>query len=284
MAFWIQLLGLALPVAALERLPALRRRRAPFFRPGLASDALYLVTGYGAGASLAAAYILEGSRWCGAALGIPRLGSAGLPLWATAPLALLALDLGNYGVHLLLHRVDALWELHKVHHSSPALDWLATFRSHLLEQALRRLLAPLLLILLGVPGDALALAYGIFLAFAIANHANLALPLRRLEPVFVTPRLHRLHHVPETTECNLGTVFSGWDRLRGTLVREETEPDAALGVPGELASYPQGFARQLVEPLSRLLPQSAARGPTAARRRASTAGAARSRRSAPSSS
>jgi sterol desaturase/sphingolipid hydroxylase (fatty acid hydroxylase superfamily) len=264
MAFWIQLLGLALPFAVLERLPGLRLRRAPFFRRGFGSDVLYLVTGFGAGASLAVAYVLEGSRWLEAALGIPRLGSAGLPLWATAPLALVALDLGNYAAHLLLHRVGALWEIHKVHHSSPALDWLATFRSHLLEQALRRLVAPLLLIALGVPLDALTVAYGVFLAFAIANHANLRLPLRALEPVFVTPRLHRLHHTPETSERNLGTVLSCWDRLRGTLALADAAPGAALGVPGEVASYPQGFARQFAEPLVRLLGGRRAGAPEAA--------------------
>jgi lathosterol oxidase len=52
-------------------------------------------------------------------------------------------------VHLSLHRFEALWQLHEVHHSSPALDWLATFRSHLLEQALRHFATPLLLVAVG---------------------------------------------------------------------------------------------------------------------------------------
>jgi sterol desaturase/sphingolipid hydroxylase (fatty acid hydroxylase superfamily) len=61
---------------------------------------------------------------------------------------------------------------------------------------LRRLVAPLLLILAGVPVDVAGSAAAIFVAWAILNHANLRLPLGALEPLLITPRLHRLHHLP----------------------------------------------------------------------------------------
>jgi len=80
---------------------------------------------------------------------------------------------GTTVAHWLLHRVDFLWELHKVHHSSPTLDWLATFRSHVIEQALRRLIAPVLLIVAGFSTDAVVLAGSLFYAWAAFNHANL---------------------------------------------------------------------------------------------------------------
>ena len=254
MTILAQLLALALPFAILERLPGFRLRPARLLRPWVCSDALYLLTGYWAGALLGTAYILEGTRWAGTTLALPRLASLDLAPWIAVPAALLAIDLGNYLAHALLHRVDALWEIHKVHHSSRHLDWLATFRSHLLEQMLRRLLAPLLLIVGGFPVEVVTVAYGIFLAFAIWNHSNLrAASFRFLEPIFISPRLHRLHHIPATTECNLGTVFSLWDRWRGTLVAHDTAAEAGFGVPGEVESYPQGWGRQLVEPLARIL-------------------------------
>jgi sterol desaturase/sphingolipid hydroxylase (fatty acid hydroxylase superfamily) len=253
------LLALGLCVAALERVPGLRRHPLPFLRPYFPSDLVYLVTGFGAGGGLALAYV----AWAGAALdalGIPRPAWTSLPTIAQIPLALLGLDLGNYLAHLLLHRVDALWELHKVHHSSRSLDWLATFRSHLLEQALRRALAPALLILLGAPLATVATASACFLAFATLNHANLRLPLRRLEPLLITPRLHRIHHVADRSECNLGTVLCVWDRLRGALVQDEPEPGAVLGVPGEVESYPQSWLPQLVLAPARALGLHRARG------------------------
>jgi sterol desaturase/sphingolipid hydroxylase (fatty acid hydroxylase superfamily) len=181
------------------------------------------------------------------AIGLPRWTDLALPLWITVLFALLLIDAGNYAAHWLLHRVDALWQVHKVHHSSRQLDWLATFRSHLVEQLLRRLLAPALLIAVGVPIAAVALAAAIFTAWAVVNHANLRFGPAWLERVFITPRLHRMHHHTATTEHNLGTVLTIWDRWRGTLIT--TEPVVhELGVPGETESYPQNWLAQLVEP------------------------------------
>jgi sterol desaturase/sphingolipid hydroxylase (fatty acid hydroxylase superfamily) len=239
--------------ALLERHPRLRFRELPLVRSWFAGDVVYLLTGWVAGTSATLALVVAASEALGT-LGVPRLAALDLPLWVSAPLCLVALDFGNYAAHWLLHRFDALWEIHKIHHSSPALDWLATFRSHLLEQALRRLVAPSLLVAAGAPVSAILVASGVFNFWAVLNHSNLSLPLLCwLEPVLVTPRLHRLHHTPETSHQNLGTVFTLWDRLRGTLVSRDLSPSTRFGVPGELESYPQGWLRQLVEPPRRIL-------------------------------
>ncbi len=251
--------AVGLPIACLERLPGARLRPAPFLRAHFASDAIYLLTGYVAGGSLALAYVAAASGLLGTRLGLPRLAATDAPRWLTVPLALVALDLGNYAAHWCLHRSAWLWEFHKVHHSSPTLDWLATFRSHLVEQAFRRLLAPVLLVVAGFPLDTVVLATALFLAWAMLNHSNLRLPLGALEPLLVTPRLHRLHHVPRTTERNLGTVLTLWDRLRGTLVVAESPVDAVFGIPGDGGSYPQDWARQLVRPLAALLSDASRR-------------------------
>jgi len=242
-----------LPIAFLERRPGVRFRPAPLLRAHFAGDVIYLLTGFVAGGSLALAYVTAASGLVGTYLGVPRLAAIDAPRWLTVPLALVALDLGNYAAHWCLHRSEWLWEFHKVHHSSPTLDWLATFRSHLVEQAFRRLLAPALLVVAGFPLDAVVPAAALFLAWAMLNHSNLRLPLGALESLLVTPRLHRLHHVPRTTERNLGTVLTLWDRLRGTLVVAEAPADVAFGIPGDGGSYPQGWARQLVRPLAALL-------------------------------
>jgi sterol desaturase/sphingolipid hydroxylase (fatty acid hydroxylase superfamily) len=257
----IQIASLAFGFGVLERLPRLRFQAAAFFRRGFGSDALHLLTSMTL-ASLTLGFVALGSGLLGW-LGLPRLSALGLPGLASAGLALVLLDLGHYAVHLSLHRFDALWALHKVHHSSLALDWLATFRSHL-QQALRHFATPLLLVLVGPPLGAVALALTVHGVFALLNHSNLAPPLRWLEPVFVTPRLHRVHHGVHTSEMNLGVVFTLWDRLRGTLVTHGLAPAASLGVPGELDSYPQTWARQQLEPLRAVR----ARGAAAAERAA----------------
>jgi sterol desaturase/sphingolipid hydroxylase (fatty acid hydroxylase superfamily) len=239
-------------LALLERLSRLRFRSSPLFRRFFTSDVIYLLTGFVAGGSLTAAWFATSSQWIGQ-WGLFRLAALNLPLWVTVPLALVAIDLGNYTAHLLLHRSSLLWEFHKVHHSSQTLDWLATFRSHLIEQTLRRLLAPALLILAGFPVNAVSLAGGIFIAWAMCNHSNLRLNLSFLEPVLITPRLHRLHHVPETENRNFGTIFTFWDRLRGVLVIAETGSECRFGVAGETGTYPQGWFVQLIEPVRRIV-------------------------------
>jgi sterol desaturase/sphingolipid hydroxylase (fatty acid hydroxylase superfamily) len=182
-------------------------------------------------------------------IGFPRLSAVDLPAWVFGIFALVSLDVGNYGAHWLMHRYDALWEIHKVHHSNRLLDWLATFRSHILEQILRRLLAPLMLILVGVPVEAVAVAASVFYAWAMFIHSNLNLNLRAIEPILVTPRLHRLHHDSSAGNKNLGTVFTVWDRLFRKLDVREVSNDVVFGVPGQVDTYPQGWWSQFVEPL-----------------------------------
>jgi sterol desaturase/sphingolipid hydroxylase (fatty acid hydroxylase superfamily) len=240
-------------LATLERSQKFRFKASPFFRRYFKSDVTYLLTGFVALGAPGAAYISWSSGWVGDHLALPRLPDLELPFWLSTLLALGALDFGNYFAHYLLHRSSLLWEFHKVHHSSRTLDWLATFRSHIVEQGLRRLVAPALLILAGFPLKVVALAGGLFIAWAIFNHSNLRLNLRFLETVLLTPRLHRLHHMSDTECRNLGTVFSCWDRFRGTLVIAETNETSVFGIAGELETYPQSWAAQFVEPLKRLI-------------------------------
>jgi lathosterol oxidase len=245
-------------VAMLEHWPWLRFEAIPFRRKGCRADMLYFATG-GVGLALAARELAIGS-------GIPipglrsEIGALALPV--ALPLALLGYDLGAFGSHWLLHRVPALWRLHQVHHSSPALDWLATFRAHLFEHALRHALSGVSLIAAGFPLTAVAWATAIHSAWAVVGHANLAFGPRWLERFLVTPRLHRIHHVATSGDHNLGTLLTLWDRLRGKLISEADAPLSPLGVPGRIGSYPEGWLRQFVEPFRRR--PASARGASAA--------------------
>jgi sterol desaturase/sphingolipid hydroxylase (fatty acid hydroxylase superfamily) len=237
-------LALPLALAAIvlgERLPRLRFQPSRFWRRHFGTDLIYLASGaVGLGVLLR-----ETGVRAVEALGMLAPGLAALPL--AIALATLLYDLGAYASHLLLHRVERLWLLHKVHHSSPALDWLATFRAHILEHALRHLASTGTLLALGLPLRAVAGAAALHAAWAAFGHANLRIDLRFLEPLLITPRLHRLHHVAATGERNLGTIFSLWDRLRGNLVSDVAD-STRLGVAGEIDSYPQSWPAQLVQP------------------------------------
>ncbi len=233
-------------VATLERVPALRLRESRFWRPFFATDAgWYLVT---IGVALVFGPYLEKLADTRAGFGVPGLESLALPWLAEVAIATVLYDLGATSAHMLLHRFNWLWRLHKVHHSTRVLDWLATTRAHGLEHLFRSIPTKAVLFTLGLPASVIAVAIAIYAVFATFGHSNLRLKLSRIEWLFVTPRIHRLHHVPETTHRNFGTIFTVWDRLFSRLVVKEVEPDQPLGVPGEVDSYPQCWGLQLVEP------------------------------------
>jgi sterol desaturase/sphingolipid hydroxylase (fatty acid hydroxylase superfamily) len=235
-------------MAALERLPPLRFEPRRLLRAHFLDDAACLLTG---GVALALAM-----RWAvnpAAGLISPAASTlAALPFPIVLVAAIVLYDLGGWLTHWLLHRFEPLWEIHKVHHSSRALDWLAAFRAHVLEHGLRHALSMIPLVLFGFPPLAIGTAAAVYASWAAFNHSNLQPRFRLLEPLFVTPRSHRLHHVPTSSEKNFGTIFSLWDRAAGRLVGVEASRSAPLGVPGELATYPQTWAAFTREPLRRI--------------------------------
>jgi sterol desaturase/sphingolipid hydroxylase (fatty acid hydroxylase superfamily) len=89
----------------------------------------------------------------------------------------------------------------------------------------------------------------IYAAFGVSNHSNLGMNLGWAEGLFITPRMHRRHHIPTTSQKNFGTILSVWDRMFGKLVRADTKPDERFGVPGEIDSYPQRFWPAVCQPM-----------------------------------
>jgi lathosterol oxidase len=230
--------GLVLVV--LERTRTWRVLALPVRRPHLGTDVLHLLVGF------VALGIFTARIGAGLASG---WGPWNLLPWAGRFLcALVVVDLGNYLAHWAMHRSDVLWELHKVHHSSPTLDVMATFRSHVGEQLLRRGLAFAGVFATGMPADVVLAAAGVFQIWAMANHANVRLGLGRFERHLVTSARHRAHHVPATSERNLGTIFTWWDRFRGTLVEPERSAQLALGFPRQPIAYPQDWMGHLIAP------------------------------------
>ena len=176
------------------------------------------------------------------------LGDAPFPV--KLAIGVVLFDLVSFLVHRGLHRHYRLWAIHKVHHSSLELDGFATPRTHMAENLLRFVPSQAILFLIGMPVSVVAPTVAIAAVYGVSNHSNLGIDLRWVEPVFVTPRLHRRHHVPATTMHNYGGIFTIWDRLAGTLVRTDTGPDERYGVPGEVDTYPQQFAAAFRQPFA----------------------------------
>jgi sterol desaturase/sphingolipid hydroxylase (fatty acid hydroxylase superfamily) len=240
-------------ILLLERTPSRQFRVAASIRPYLLDDAVYLLTSFLIGFAVTRGMQRGLPSW------VPRRES---PEWTQAlagqiamvPIALFLMDGGNYAAHWAMHRLDVLWLFHKAHHSSRLLDAVASFRAHAVDQVFRAAATTACLILAGVPVTSMAAASALWVAWSMFTHANVSIDLRWMEPVLVTPRLHRIHHVPATSCHNLGTVFTLWDRLRETLLLHDTAADTPIGVPGELDTYPESFLAQAAAPFREMPP------------------------------
>lgn len=106
------------------------------------------------------------------------VGAAGV---ARSPLgvagAVIALDFAIYAQHVLMHRVPALWRLHRVHHADPAFDASTGLRFHPLESLLPTAFKVALVVTLGASAVAVVTFEILLNVSAMFNHANLRLPV-----------------------------------------------------------------------------------------------------------
>ena len=149
----------------------------------------------------------------------------------------LLLDLSFYYWHVANHRIPFLWRFHNVHHIDPDLDVSTGFRFHFGEIALSSIFRVVQIGLIG-PSLTTFLVYElVFLVNTLFHHSNVRLPVdveRLLNKVFVTPRMHGIHHSQVRTELNsnFSVVFSWWDRLHRTLRLNVPQARIMIGVPG----------------------------------------------------
>ena len=248
----VALTAVYLFVARLERRPSFRFRPLSSPRPYLATD----VAWYGlAIAATAVSVFLIRPVLAHVAIGPIHDRISALPLIAKFALALVVFDLVSFLIHRQMHQWDALWQFHKVHHSTRELDGFATTRAHMVENFLCFVPPQVVLFVVGMPARMVAPVVATAAIYGVSNHSNLGVDLHRVEGVFVTPRLHRRHHVPSTTQSNFAAIFTVWDRLFGTLTRTDTLPGERYGVPGEIDTFPQRFAPAFRRPIQQLMPR-----------------------------
>lgn len=240
---------LFLSVAMLERSPRLRFTPAPFLRRYLATDAAWYAITTAANTAAAFLFLPALSKLAAPAV---RHGVSHLPWGARFAVAVVLYDFFSFLVHVGLHKSQTLWAVHKVHHSSLQLDWLATTRAHLMENLVRQVSAQVPLFALGMTATVVSPTLVVYAAFAVLGHSNLRFRSRWVELVFVTPRIHRIHHVPATSQRNFGTIFTVWDRMFARFLAVEPRPDEPLGVPGEIEVYPQRLLPAFRRPFQEL--------------------------------
>ena len=169
-------------------------------------------------------------------------------------LAILVADLAEYSIHRAFHTVPFLWRFHAIHHSSPALDWIAGSRSHIVDDIAVRgfILIPMMLVF---PHN-MIVAYLFFVNLhATWTHCNFGPTMKWLEPFLILPRYHHWHHTSqkEAIDKNFAIHFPWIDRIFGThyLPEDDKWPDS-YGLHNE--KIPVGFWGQTFYPFTRKKP------------------------------
>jgi len=143
-----------------------------------------------------------------------------------------------YWYHRLAHEVNILWGAHVVHHQSEDFNYTVSARITVF-QAFARMMFWSVLPVIGFPPAmiiSVQLVHGLYPFFI---HTRTIGKLGVLEYIFVTPSHHRVHHAcnEQYLDKNYGDVLIIWDKLFGTFVTEQEEPEYGLTKPLDSHSF-----------------------------------------------
>ena len=161
------------------------------------------------------------------------------PFWLDILAAVIILDLIIYGQHVLVHKVQWLWRLHRVHHADLDFDVTTGARFHPVEILFSMVVKISAVVIFGAPIISVILFEVILNGMAMFNHGNVRLPSvldKVLRRFLVTPDMHRIHHSinPSEANSNFGFNLSLWDRLFGTYKANASHDQTlmTIGTPG----------------------------------------------------
>ena len=159
-----------------------------------------------------------------------------LPKWLETILAVILLDYTLYVWHVLTHRVPFLWRFHVVHHVDLDLDASTAIRFHFAEMTISVAWRAAQILVIGVSPLSFAAWQAFLFPSILFHHSNVRLPIeleRKLNLIFVTPRMHGIHHstVRAETDSNWSSGLTVWDVLHGTYKTDVPQNEIIIGVP-----------------------------------------------------
>ena len=196
-------------------------------------------------AAIAGVVISALSACFGPPLGAALPGIVGIVLYT-----LLVVTVGDFVGwlgHAILHRVPALWEFHKLHHSAEVLIPLTYYRIHPVEEIVGTILSVLIngtfsgviaFVLLEQPS--LLTIFGVSAVIAVfqaagsnLRHSHIWLswgPV--LSRILISPAQHQIHHSvdPRHYGKNYGSIFAIWDWMFGTLYVPKEKEQLTFGL------------------------------------------------------
>jgi sterol desaturase/sphingolipid hydroxylase (fatty acid hydroxylase superfamily) len=186
------------------------------------------------------------------------------PAWSVLTLAtvlqILAYELAYWFAHYCFHKVPALWEFHKVHHSAEVMTALTELRQHPVEIiAFMNLIGLSTGIVFGVMtyafgpgvrpftllnGNIVTMAF--LLTYGHLRHTHMWIAFTGVAGrILQSPAHHQLHHSanPIHFDKNLGFALAVWDWAFGTLaIPARTREPIVFGVGAEGPAFRSALA------------------------------------------
>lgn len=174
-----------------------------------------------------------------------------MPLWSQAAVIFILSDFMLYWLHRWFHG-KTMWRFHAIHHSSPQVDWMSTYRFHPINTWLSFALVDSVMVLIGFSPAAVATMASFNIIYSAMVHANVNWTFGPFKYVFASPVFHRWHHTAqeEGRDKNFAPTFPLLDIMFGTFYMPEGETPRHYGVPG--SNIPSTFFGQLIWPFRKM--------------------------------
>jgi sterol desaturase/sphingolipid hydroxylase (fatty acid hydroxylase superfamily) len=190
------------------------------------------------------------------------------PAWTILTLAtvlqVLAYELAYWSAHYAFHKIPALWEFHKVHHSAEVMTTLTELRQHPVEViAFMNWIGLATGIAFGVMtyasgpgvrpftllnGNILTMAF--LLTYGHLRHSHMWIAFTGVAGrILQSPAHHQLHHSanPAHFDKNLGFALAIWDWAFGTLaIPSRTRETIVFGLGPEAALFRSALSALIV--------------------------------------
>lgn len=175
------------------------------------------------------------SIWMVEWLGIINKNNWGLlqhfnfPFWVQIMATILLMDLAMYWWHRFNHTQSILWRFHRFHHQDEMMNTTTALRFHSVELLFSIIFKTIILVLLGFTFLPVLIYEIVFFMAVVVHHSNIRISEEvdmLYRKLFSSPLMHRIHHSnkQKETDTNYGSVFSFWDRIFKTYVKEPEEP------------------------------------------------------------
>ncbi|HTL11463.1 MAG TPA: sterol desaturase family protein, partial [Bdellovibrionota bacterium] len=145
--------------------------------------------------------------------------------WTTWVIGIVGVDFFYYWWHRTSHRSNAFWAIHVVHHQSQEYNLAVALRQSMFSN-FSGILFDLPLAIVGVPPQVFLISAALNTLYQFWIHTRLLGRLGPIEWILNCPSHHRVHHAvnPKYIDKNYAGIFIIWDRMFGTFIDEQEEP------------------------------------------------------------